>query len=403
MKVILLGLAIVASACRTQAGGVDRPTARSMRCSEADSNTAEAALHELGTLIEAEGPDASPDVINQKLQRILSTDCFAYGSENPRRPQFQHSLQAKSWWEHGGRAWLQSLIRSSPWVSVPPDVVPVIDVKQLDQTGQLQCALGDETCGLETRGWALRAEETWNTGSAEAEANAALCDMASERVQDVSPYASWRACIEARRNRRPTLPLGRIRAPMHGWVAVRGSSDDRDPVRPCDELRIFSVETGAAYVLKSCQARGRASASRTAVVGITSVDAVREALWGASLASQVQMLQPVAETHRLPTNIERVPIPAIQNVAYADGPRRSQRGLEWSWILDGRVVGAGRLAPDDSGHPGDAYAEVLWRVAWASIRPECPPQPLPVDLSSVDQVALDELAAHGNSVCASHK
>jgi hypothetical protein len=398
MKAIAIIAAISASACRPIRHASPHDGA-SPQCTERETRHAEELVRQFEETVATQPADATGHRSTNQIATILSNRCFAFATENPRRPVFELGADAKSWWERGGRAWLKSFLRPpSRWVLVPPDVIPPIETQHLGGASELECALTDNECGLETAGWVLRADEMWTADSDQSLDNALKCNSASDRLPNTDPYRSWRSCIEARRSRRPTLPIGRIRAPTHGWVVLQAPSNERG--RPCVDLDVFSLETGASYVLRSCAARGRAAASRTTVVGFTSLDAVREALWMSILAPQVQVLQPEGEAHALPKDIARTAIRPIDNVVYFDSAQSSQvrAHLQSSWIVDGKVIG-GDLAPRAAGRPGDAYAELLWRVARASLREGCPPQKLPANLTTVDQNVLAELSTSAKNVC----
>ncbi len=112
------------------------------------------------------------------------------------------------------------------------------------------------------------------------------------------------------------LPLGRFRAPDRGWLVIRGR---RGHYEFCDELRAYDVETGAAYVAKSCSGLHlrpggsvdfeATNASRKAAVEAGRVDVanLREAVWMILLAPQAQEGYLSADYFSLPKGM--VPTP----------------------------------------------------------------------------------------------
>ena len=358
-------------------------------------------LRELDHDIANIADDADARDITKKLERILAEHCFALGDENPRRPRFQRGIQAKTWWQPGGKEWVRSLLRGyDTMLSVPPDVLPVLDASRIAvKLRSLVCPLGDPACGRETMSWSLRAEEIWKA-RVELNFQKDECDQEAVRLGIEATYAEWRSCIEMHRTRRATLPLGRLRALTHGWVLLRGK---RDAKHRCVETHIVSLATGAAYFAQDCAERGRDPASKSERAGRVALDASREAAWMTLLADQVEStLQPDLDLKRIPSSVKRTHIDPESDFLTIKLDDPNYTPMQWQIVGGGTLLASGQLPWPRSSRAGEDYAMHLWRVAEASFEEGCVPEPLPSWLpagSKLTQTRLDELRALGRNAC----
>src|SRR6185369_9527935 len=101
--------------------------------------------------------------------------------------------------------------------------------------GDLVCALSDASCGIETRGWELRAEHFfdrfaenkragWLAHDQQGEPPPSIdvCQAKATQGPERERYADWRMCLAKANHTKARLPLGHTRAPKKGWLFIRG-------------------------------------------------------------------------------------------------------------------------------------------------------------------------------------
>jgi hypothetical protein len=168
----------------------------------------------------------------QKEWEGLQRDpCFALAqAEETRVPAFDDLEAAQWWWEQGGRRWLEASVDGASQVVVlPPDWPKVLRRERLPKDSPLQrlvCATGDASCGQETQGWVLRANEAFSVPGRESdkpprpEEVQARCEKEARAVAEpIARYMQWRRCLETDRPRAASLPMMRSQAPHDGWLA----------------------------------------------------------------------------------------------------------------------------------------------------------------------------------------
>jgi hypothetical protein len=300
-------------------------------------------------------------------------------------------------------------------VLFPPDEPPVLAAEDLPRDHALRsllCSAGDESCGRETAGWALRAGDAFRAhGLAGAplaaapgrEALAERCRREAMAVNEDLRYARWYGCVAAGLPRDAVLPLGRVRAPARGWLVLRGR---RGHYHFCDEARAYDLATGAAWIATSCgglvlQNGGSVDFDATdrnragsVVTGVLPIDALREAVWMLLLADQVEVVRRQAELVPLPRGLEpRLPSDGSIFGSVADSMwfTSAQTTLAWSWIDGGRVRAEGTLVWPSSYRAAETHAASLVRTAEAALAPGCPPAALPRAFDA----AFDAASSHG--------
>lgn len=387
-------VALVLIGCGPRGGTVTRnersvPAPLPIRsCSEAEGAAARVLMADFGAAVDAIRDQDDAMHLTQRFEAMLAAPCFDLAVENPRLPTFARGIQARTWWTSGGQDWLEDYVEPGEFTVVPPDVIPVlaVDGQPPHRLGALLCQLGDTACGRETAGWVLRANEWWrnaygNPGESE-------CHKEARQQVPDQRYRTWRTCLEAERPRQPLLPLGRFRAPVRGWFLIWGK---RRSHGTCRELRLYSLSSGATYLVRECRAtskRSRDSESPTFQAGTVPVDALREAAWMTMLASEVvSPVQIAASMRQMPPDVVRTKIPPIDNVVYLTSDTMqdsSMTQLSWSWFDDGQSYASGSLIGPYSHKPGDNYADHLWRVAEAASRVGCAPEMLPAKFPGDD-------------------
>lgn len=371
-----------------------------------ESRQASAALKQLGDKIEALPPDRNPAPLVKQLEELLESRCFRIARDEL-SGRFDSGLSLTTWWKSGGEDWLSSVLRGNRELVLPPEAraTLALDGKPEQPLATLLCALADPTCGLETGGWVARAEaalaaraqaaavaqrkEATDPGEHRSPRGPADCAARAQKVLPEKRYQTWHACIEELHPKQDALPLGRVRAPMRGFLVVRGR---RGHYSFCDEIRAYDLASGAAYVASSCSglalaADGRVDGARTdsgrraqLVTGRLPVDNLREAAWMALLLSKIennkrvesfQVPIPADIKPQLPTDEGMVAGMTMDSMWFTS----AQTQLTWAWLDGGRVLGQGKLTWPDSSDAAADYAVELLRIAEAGMKPGCPQSP----------------------------
>jgi hypothetical protein len=345
------------------------------------------------------------------LRSLLGSRCFQLAAEQGDPPEFEHPLSLQTWWEAGGQVWLTSYIdrprlgrvddlREHIVFPPTPRKVLALETAATPVPASLLCSLADENCGRETQGWAERARDAFSAAAVESrvreedafpvnsEALAARCEADARGNGSTPEYAKWIACLAEHRVPGWALPQGRFRAPDRGWLVIRGR---RGHYEFCDELSAYDVETGAAYVAKSCSGLHlrpggsvdfeATNASRKAAVEAGRVDVanLREAVWMILLAPQAQEGYLSADYFPLPKGM--VPTPPDSDAGirgFGMSWNSGQTQLSWSWMTaEGQVLASGTLMWPSSYSAPEAHAADLLRIAELGLSAGCPPAKLP--------------------------
>lgn len=368
------------------------------------------------------------------LRSLLWSRCFQLAAEQGDPPEFEHPLSLQTWWETGGQAWLSSYIdrprlgrvddlREHVVFPPTPRKVLALDKAAPPVPASLLCSLADEGCGRETQGWAERARDAFSAAAVEnrvreedafpvnSQALAARCE-AEVRGNGTAPeYAKWIACLAEHRVPGWALPLGRFRAPDRGWLVIRGR---RGHYEFCDELGVYDIETGAAYVAKSCSGLHlrpggsvnfeTTNAARKAAVEAGRVDVanLREAVWMILLAPQAQEAYLSADYFPLPKGMVPTPPDSDQGSrAFGMSWNSGQTQLSWSWMTaDGQVLASGTLTWPSSYSAPEGHAADLLRIAELGLSSGCPPAKLPAFAPGAPQSGVSAIDARPQEVAA---
>lgn len=367
------------------------------------------------------------------LRSLLASRCFRLAAEQGESPEFEHPLSLQTWWDTGGKAWLISYIdrprlgrvddlREHVVLPPGPRKVLALDTAPGHALAPLLCRLADENCGRETLGWAERARDAFSAAAVQdrvraedafpvnSQALAARCET-EVRGAGTPEYSNWMECLAEHRVPGWALPLGHFRAPERGWLLIRGRRGHYDF---CDELGVYDIETGSAYVAKSCSGLHlrpggsvnfeATNAARKAAVEVGRVDVanLREAVWMILLAPHAQEVSLSADYFPLPKGM--VPTPPE-----SDGGRRvfgmswnsGQTQLSWSWMTaDGQVLASGTLTWPSSHSAPEAHAVDLLRIAELGLSSGCPPAKLPALAPGAPQSGVSAIDARPQEVAA---
>jgi hypothetical protein len=372
--------------------------------------TALAALHERISRLADHDP-TGPAL--ERFATLLSTECFRFALESPRMPAPDTALSLKQWWMDGGHEWLASYLELpelglstdlKKHIVVPPDTRRTLRIGAGSaHLAPLLCALDDPKCGADTQGWRTRAEsflslhrvrEEEQDRESDVRKDLAVhygsCEEIAAKSSDALRYRAWRDCLESRRPQQWTLPLGRLKAPISGWLIVSGR---RGHYSFCEAIGAYHVETGAAYIAESCsdlvlgdeggvdrRATERAARSRMRT-GTLRLDNLREAAWALLLFKEAEEVQAQAEYHALPNDM--TPVLSSKesegSVVFSGGQWMStaQTILDWSWVPETGPAATGELTWPTSSNGVEEHAAQLLEVAEGTLIEGCPPSPPP--------------------------
>lgn len=383
------------------------------RCA-ADSREAKGARTALAKLVKqiaALPPERDPAPLEKQLKALLESSCFRI-ARHEFFGKFDSGLALKIWWNSGGNQWLTSVLSKDRVLVLPPEQRATLSLNGTPEQplAALLCSLADPACGRQTSGWAERAEAALAararaaTVAAHEKAEQTARDSkqtpfrpadCAARAREAPPdlgYQQWHTCIEKLYPAQDALPLGRVRAPTHGFWVVHGR---RGHYGFCDELRAYDLASGAAYVAQSCgelrlSADGSVNGLRTdagrgrqVLTGQLPIDNLREAVWMALLRDKVESHKRVqAYSVAIPVDI-KVQLPLhgtyerVLSSSFGGWFSTAQTQLSWMWVDGGRVLGRGTLTWPDSSDAAEDYAVELLRIAEAGMTPGCSPTPPP--------------------------
>lgn len=379
-----------------------------------EQGEATAALQSLHERIRSLPPSVDVTSVVDELHSLLRTRCFRLSVEQGSPPTFDHVLALRNWWEEGGLAWVSSYVRRPRLgrvddlranVVFPPEPrrLLALDTAPTHPLSALLCPVSDDQCGSETEGWHERArrafafhllekhERSPDAFPVNREAIATRCEAEVRDEVTGIDYLRWMECLQEHRPIDWALPLGRFRSPRSGWLVLRGRRGHYDF---CDEVRVYDLETGAAYVAQSCSSlhlqngghvdfeRTNAARKTTVSLGSANVANLREAVWMIVLASEAERTHLSADYFPLPRGV----MPYLQRYEdthgrMADGGiswNSAQTRLSWSWRTSGGwTLASGGLTWPASYSPAETHAANLLDIAEKSMVEGCVPGPPP--------------------------
>jgi hypothetical protein len=388
------------------------------RCAEPSRahQDAEWRLDLLDDYIEHLSDSTDVAAATRELQALLKSECFLPAAETDRVPKPDSTIALKQWWSDGGLSWLTSYLELPelglvshlrPHVVLPPDIRPTLaaSIGRDDPLRPLVCRLDEPACGLETLGWIERAEQAFKSHrivrmdddrrvlgndlsevAHTEEAAAERCANHMLTADEGSRYQSWRDCLETQRPKTSALPLGRIKAPMTGWLIVSGR---RGHYSFCDTTGAYDLDSGAAFVYENCSAlelnsdgsvdRTLTDSSRADKVrsGHVSVDNLREALWMMLLQEKTSRIQLRAEWYPLPEGLAPKSVARPPTLDFSDlgaTVSTAQTVLTWRWVRSTGAEIRGEVTWPGSYDAAEDHATSLLNVAELSLVPGCVPR-----------------------------
>lgn len=399
-----LGLALLTTTVLAAEGARIRPCA-------AGSPAAKSALRRIDKLdaqIRALGPEDSTKAAVKGLEALWEWRCFEATTIGFRDYETATPTSLQAWWSAGGEAWLRSMLElgaGSRTVIIPPDVRTGLVSKPGTAMSAVVCPHG-ETCP-DSPGWQRRAQTALDVKSkAERARSAARWDDAgpdraacAQRLAEApadGKYAALRACWEETRLRSPTLPVGQVRLPREGWLVMKGRRGHYDF---CDEVRAYSLATGAAFIARSCSGlvlipgghvdpkQTDAGRSTHLASGTISVSALREAV--------VMLIIRESVDRQVQLEAERLPLPEGVSPEWKKEQNLSgglsgslwfhsgQTRLSWLFRVPSLVDSTGDLTWPDASDVAEAVAAEWVREVEGTFVEGCPPEALPTSLLGV--------------------
>jgi hypothetical protein len=379
-------------------------------------------LEAIGDRIEALAPSDTPKAEYEALIELLAGPCFGLAPHWPSwtdtEPETAFALQ--NFWEAGGESWVAQFLELDAPSPVYSWTVPTLrktlgaNPKRNHSLAPLLCPLGEDECGVETRGWELRARSAFE-GFAYRKSYGELTrereepappsrhqcsDLAVEKPR-LDRWSIWMNCLQETEAKQDALPLGHMRSPEVGWWFLQGR---RGHHFFCDEIRAYHLGTGTAFVVSSCsrlvlRRDGSVDGDDTnslrktqTRVGQLPLAALREAAWMAFLAPEVQEDVVLFGTGTaLPPEISPVKR-SVQGRGlggFSFSGSSGQTRLDWSWSRGPSQHHSGNLVwPQDDNRAGYDHAVKLLQIAEANFVESCPRAALPSWL--IDRIGVDQ-------------
>ncbi|RKG49779.1 hypothetical protein D7X30_39080 [Corallococcus sp. AB011P] len=411
---VSFGLGWLLAASPSQAGRIVPCTPDS-----ADWKAAQEELSAFDARMEALLEDGEGEEARTGLQLLLGHRCFSIAREEETREPLtwdeEHRVPAlalKTWWRDGGKAYFASQLElgrpGAHTVVIAPDLRDVLsrETSPKHRLAPLLCPTKAGTCGAETEAWRVRAEQTAllprnrrYRDSGDRAAPRPDCAAVARKRPLRGRYKAWRECMGDSEGARPlqsALPLGRIRAPMDGWLVVRGR---RGHYTFCDQVDAFHLATGTTYRSSSCSKlriayRGNVDTAETdaarkaqVTVGRVAPERLRELTWMMLMEPEVRDGVQMAAL--------RVPVPKGIPIEWpAKNDDRGRGGLSgagawnsgqtllgWTWLPPANEEPwSGEFTFPMTYELGEDHINVLLEETEATFQEGCPAVPPPVAL-----------------------
>jgi len=372
-------------------------------------------IHELNKTVKAYPPSHPPGPLASQIKAVFQHPCFRdIPTGHLYVTQADSATALKSFWENGAYSWFTSILNwHRPDVKVkrywilPGIRKTLVPGKVSPGLVSFICATGDMNCGIESRGWALRATESMSRFAAVRRAESAVRskNIAPVDFNDCSPkkgdapmgFTQWFQCLQDTALKSRALPLGELEIPKDGWLIISGR---RGHYGFCDEIRAYHLGTGAVYMAQSCgglvlrQGGGvnhRATQNTKTLkvrTGRLSLSNLREAAWMFLMTQFVS--KPIVQTSTglaIPDGL--VMKKEMTGFGWrGDGFQFSsnQTRLHWTVRTGSAKLGQGLFTwPQNFNHAAESHSLQLLQVAEAAFVEACPPTPLPADMEQPHQ------------------
>ena len=379
---------------------------------------AEAALAALDLLMSDSNKEADVQTLRDAVAALVAGPCFKAVPSWPRPADspFMSVEALRHFWSQGGRdAFAQFLVvdssslgrvRSFPTVRESMSTHPALVALQ----GGVDCSVEDADCAKRAEHLREKAQSALDAlpGPARPGQQPGLpaCNRDARAMRPELRWEAWVRCAEASAPRRSMLPLGLLRVPAEGWLVLHGR---RGHYNFCDEVRVYDLTEGSAYVVSQCGSRfsterkGLSDAqgehpTRVHQAGQADVQKMRELLWMMLVAPAVRddvLEAPTAAD--LPAEV----VPQAWDRSVLQGPTvvgshgSDETELSWSWVVSSQTRASGTIRwPTDRARRGFAHAAALLRAFEETFVSGCPARELPASWSDglPESGAIGELA-----------
>jgi hypothetical protein len=376
-------------------------------------------LHALDRQIRNLKPGDNHTAANEALIALSGHRCMLLSRIAPDQLRAEAAPALINFWDNGGKYWIESHLElaTKRSISRPPAMRKVVatETRPGHPVVSMLCPLGDQACGEETNGWWRRAETFFRLKAAPIprarridpanpdmtppwQAAPSLTEEDCRKdvitAPDAERFSFWDRCVDGIRKAGFLMPLGRLKAPTSGWLVVRGR---RGHYGYCDEVRMYSLATGDAYISSSCShlmqliaGNGVPDRKRQVARGSVLVDNIREVAW--MLLQQRETIDDFVngDNFTIPAGID--PVKGSENPFLSVRPTRlqmvssDQTTLAWA-LTDaaGKNLDSGKVTfPSDYlGGPNDHALELL-QIAEAGFSAGCPREKPPESLGLGD-------------------
>jgi hypothetical protein len=337
-------------------------------------------IEALDRRIDSLAADADPAELGGEIRALFGMRCFELARADVGHSfEWDSALSLRSWWRDGGRDWLRGSLfveaaPGRPIVGTPPDVrFALTSESATTPIAPLLCparAVDNRSCGAETGGYRLRADEAPQNRRDAIDPSTYCADVARKNAS-ASRYAAFRACLEES-GRIDALPLGVFQAPKDGWFVVSHSVFIAQA--GCREnVTAYDLATGATYAV-GC----RPAPPLRVAVGRVPLGALREAAWMSMLQHTATIgVRTSVRWFDVPADIpvrrlvdEMVTSPRLV-IEWSDAPV-----VDWAWIRKGKGAVSGRFETPTSSL--SAHAASLLRIMDEGFQEGCAPSAPPI-------------------------
>ncbi|MBK8254698.1 MAG: hypothetical protein IPK82_18805 [Polyangiaceae bacterium] len=407
-------------------------------CSEVEWVAAKNEFQAIDKLVSGLSKDGSPaDPIGKRVGALAQSPCYRQElmwnfSSADVMPVTAWALS--DWWENGGRDFVLEPLEHANAIHFAPTVRSALVTENLPAghaLANILCASSGSECDPLGKGAAvglthdvqrvalLRGSATPQRLDTQVTDRKNDCIREALKKPESGRLLALGGCVDALRLTTAELPLGRFKSPV-GWLIMRGR---RGHYSFCDEVRVYHLETGSAFVASRCSGLVLANNGSVDQAATAAQSAVRTQVGNLP----VEVLRRLALLMWIKDNVpqtiqeyDKLPLPEGIALPEPDSGMSFGTGGFSTWAHSGQtrisyeiVDGTspllkGKFVWPDSADVADQVMDDLVVTAEASLVEGCPKTALPKNIpmvgtlggvSSIDatpaalQAAGDELAA----------
>ena len=224
-------------------------------------------------------------------------------------------------------------------------------------------------------------------------------------AQGQSSFEAWADCVGTDSPRTYRYPKLRYRAPEKGWLVLRGR---RGHYSFSDEIRVYDLETGAAYVSSSrtelvLEGIGvdhdavDAKRSPEAYAGNVAPGAVRELAFVLLTSKAPVPMRPISMSVVVPDELEVTLSPRAPGFTFSTEPPEwhssAQTSIAYTLLDNGKLVAEGEFTWPDSSAPAEQYADDLLTMLEGGLERGCARAKLPARLGKSGGAVISPIDA----------